>query len=106
MTAGASAMTNKGWYPDPAGQGWRYWDGARWAAPPRKPRRRWPWVIAAGVPAAILVLCGLLWLGIRPLGGASLSDLRETADRVQLPPDYKVVDEDSYGNEFCLDECV
>ncbi len=46
-----------GWYPDPAGNGQRYWDGRMWApAPPapRLPKKSSSGKIAAGVVAAVV----------------------------------------------------
>jgi outer membrane biosynthesis protein TonB len=53
-----------GWYPDPSGEGQRYWNGSTWgpaaptnapAAPPAKKKRRWPWIVGALVALVIIV---------------------------------------------------
>ncbi len=45
-----------GWYPDPSGAPTnRYWDGSKWAPPPR--RRVWPWVLLV-VAVVFLGGCG------------------------------------------------
>ena len=61
-----------GWYPDPEGQGQRWWDGTHWTdrlaghgpAPPGPPRYSGAgWKIALGVLLAVIALvagCGLL----------------------------------------------
>jgi Protein of unknown function (DUF2510) len=62
-------MADAGWYPDPEGSGWRWWDGASWAAPlpqqPSPPRTRSkdpfgiadaPW--AAGVSRLVAIAAG------------------------------------------------
>lgn len=56
-----------GWYPDPSGQGQRYWDGSTWgpAAPTDSPgsasgkkKRRWIWV--AGAVVLLIIIVGAL----------------------------------------------
>ena len=56
-----------GWYPDPGGQGQRYFDGQNWGplAPPPDvgappPKNRNPWVIALGIGLGIVVLLAIL----------------------------------------------
>lgn len=53
-----------GWYPDPSGQGQRYWDGSNWGptAPtasgtnaPVEKKRRWPWIVVAVFVAIIAI---------------------------------------------------
>lgn len=64
-----------GWYPDPDGNGQRYWDGFAWGlvAPPSQPpppssaatpiyRRLWPWLIVAGVLVGAVVLASVFLL--------------------------------------------
>jgi hypothetical protein len=48
-----------GWYPDPAGNGQRYWDGRTWAAtaePPRPLKKSKSGKLAAGVVAGFIAL--------------------------------------------------
>lgn len=48
-----------GWYPDPAGNGQRFWDGRSWAAapvPPRPPKKSKSGKIAAGAVAGFVAL--------------------------------------------------
>jgi hypothetical protein len=98
-----------GWYPDPGGQGRRYWDGAQWsqvAAPARRmSRARRVWLVA--VPAAIIaVICvGLPVAFFVSMAGPSQGDLRKAADAVAIPAEFTLVDEYWIGNRICLDDC-
>jgi hypothetical protein len=51
-----------GWYPDPSGQGSRYWDGSRWVdttIPPGPPVST-GWLIASYVAAVVFPIAGLI----------------------------------------------
>jgi len=58
-------MSAPGWYPDPGGQGQRYFDGTNWTdqrapAPPAPPQksRAWLWVLLSAVGVGVLFFGG------------------------------------------------
>mgnify|MGYP000606096122 CR=1 FL=1 len=68
----SSAAPKAGWYPDPGGDGQRYWNGEAWAyhrsATPSPPRRRW-WhdrtkLVAAVVVASLAIAAATIGLVI------------------------------------------
>lgn len=72
-----SRVTSAGWYPDPLGEGARYWDGTAWDDAPEptadvedfpaveKPRRLWP--VWAGLGVSIAIAAGsALFVVTRP----------------------------------------
>ncbi|MGI8731299.1 MAG: DUF4870 domain-containing protein [Solirubrobacteraceae bacterium] len=71
---GSAGPRRAGWYPDPEGSSWRYWDGARWtgarssAIPPAGPNLerddQRSWALAAHLSALLSILAiGLSFIG-------------------------------------------
>lgn len=56
------APTFKGWYPDPAGGGTRYWDGERWSGDTRPRRRPFAPAHSFGSMGYLLVFVAVMWL--------------------------------------------
>ena len=100
-----------GWYPDPTGTGWRYWDGTRWgqAAAPAGRRRSYGWfvaVVAAVVLLVVTVLCSVLVdAGANSMLGPGQGEIKKVADDVRLPASLELIEERWSGNRMCLEEC-
>jgi len=58
----ASSPTFKGWYPDPATGGTRYWDGSRWTGDTRPRRRPFAPACSTGPLGYLLVFLAVMWL--------------------------------------------
>jgi hypothetical protein len=60
--AEAPATAPAGWYPNPTGEGQRYWDGSAWldATTPAEPAVKTRWIVLGYVGAVVFPIVGLI----------------------------------------------